>query len=88
MRVYKTQYSYYCGVDLHSRSLFVKVLHPNDESLSQAQAAEWSLLLKEEVGHVLIAVLEEWGWPPGQGLASVREEVLGYFRNQVERTRC
>lgn len=60
MRVYKTQYSYYCGVDLHSRSLFVKVLHPNDESLSQAQAAEWSLLLKEEVGHVLIAVLEEW----------------------------
>jgi len=62
-----------------------KALHPNDEALSQTQAAEWSHLLKEEGGDVLIAVLEEWGWPPGQGLASVREEVLGYFRNQVER---
>jgi hypothetical protein len=62
-----------------------KALHPNDEALSQNQAAEWSHLLKEEGGDVLIAVLEEWGWPPGQGLASVRKEVLGYFRNQVER---
>ena len=26
MRVYKTQHSYYCGVDLHARSLFVNVL--------------------------------------------------------------
>ena len=26
MRVYKTQHQYYCGVDLHARSLFVNVL--------------------------------------------------------------
>ena len=26
MRVYKTQHAYYCGVDLHARSLFVNVL--------------------------------------------------------------
>ena len=25
MRVYKTQHSYYCGVDLHARSLFVRL---------------------------------------------------------------
>jgi hypothetical protein len=40
-----------------------KALHPNDEELSQNQTAEWSHLLKEEGGDVLIAVLEEWGWP-------------------------
>jgi len=26
MRTYKTQHSYYCGVDLHARSLFVHIL--------------------------------------------------------------
>ena len=26
MRVYKTQHQYYCGVDLHARSLFVNIL--------------------------------------------------------------
>jgi hypothetical protein len=26
MRVYRTQHQYYCGVDLHARSLFVNVL--------------------------------------------------------------
>jgi hypothetical protein len=62
-----------------------QALHPNDEALSQAQVAGWSHLLKEEGGEVLIAVLEEWGWPPGKGLATVREEVLGYFRNHVHR---
>ena len=60
-------------------------LHPNDEALSQNRVAEWSRLLKEEGGDVLIATLEEWGWPPGKALAAVREEVLGYFRNQVHR---
>lgn len=60
-------------------------LHPNDEASSQSRVAEWSHLLKEEGGAVLIAVLEEWGWPPGKVLAAVRGEVLGYFRNQVER---
>ena len=28
---------------------------------------------------------EEWDWPSAKGLQAVREEVLGYFRNQVDR---
>jgi transposase len=36
MRVYKTQHSYYCGVDLHARSLFVNVLdHTGKTQLAQ-----------------------------------------------------
>ena len=60
-------------------------LHPHDEEKSRSQAAEWSHLLKGEGGHVLIATLKEWGWPPGKALAAVRRDVLGYFRNQVHR---
>ena len=26
MRVYKTQHLYYCGVDLHARSLYINIL--------------------------------------------------------------
>ena len=33
----------------------------------------------------MIAVLEEWSWPAAKGLAAVRQEVLGYFRNHVHR---
>ena len=33
----------------------------------------------------MIGVLESWGWPNRKGLAAVRGEVLGYFRNQVDR---
>ena len=33
----------------------------------------------------LIAVLEQWDWPTRKGLAAVRAEVLGYFRNQAHR---
>lgn len=34
----------------------------------------------------MVAVLESWEWPSVKGLAAVRAEVLGYFRNQVHRT--
>ena len=33
----------------------------------------------------MIGVLEAFAWPAVRGLAAVRAEVLGYFRNQVHR---
>jgi hypothetical protein len=60
-------------------------LHPSDEGAALGQTTSWSRLLRDEGGHAMIAVLEEWGWPATRGLAAVRDEVLGYFRNQVER---
>lgn len=60
-------------------------LHPNDEAASLDQAKEWSRILRDEGGNVMIGVLESWDWPVRKGLASVRAEVLGYFRNQVHR---
>ena len=33
----------------------------------------------------MVAVLENWDWPSVKGLGAVRAEVLGYFRNQVDR---
>jgi hypothetical protein len=60
-------------------------LHPTDQEAALAQTKSWSELLRDEGGEVLMAVLEEWGWPSVKGLAAVREEVLGYLRNQVHR---
>jgi hypothetical protein len=60
-------------------------LHPNDEAASSDQAKEWSRILREEGGAVMIGVLESWDWPTRKGLAGVRAEVLGYFGNQVHR---
>jgi hypothetical protein len=61
------------------------VLHPNDEDAALAQTKAWSRQLRDEGGEVMVAVLENWDWPSVKGLASVRAEVLGYFRNQVDR---
>jgi len=61
------------------------VLHPNDEDAALEQTKAWSRLLREEGGEVMIAVLENWDGPSRKGLGSVRAEVLGYFRNQVDR---
>jgi hypothetical protein len=61
------------------------VLHPDDEGATLEQTKAWSRVLRDEGGEVMIAVLENWDWPNAKGLASVREEVLGYFRNQVHR---
>jgi hypothetical protein len=60
-------------------------LHPTDEAMALEQTQAWSRLLRDEGGEVMIAVLEAWDWPGVRGLAAVRAEVLGYFRNQVHR---
>ena len=61
-----------------------RALHPSDEAAAE-QTTTWSRLLHDEGGDVLIAVLEAWDWPSAKGLAAVRADVLGYFRNQVHR---
>ena len=46
MRTYKTQHSYYCGVDLHARSLFVNVLDDTGKTrLAQDLPASPSVFL-------------------------------------------
>jgi len=60
-------------------------LHPTDAEAALTQTKSWSCLLRDEGGHVMIGVLEAWDWPIRKGLAAVRAEVLGYFRNQVAR---
>lgn len=60
-------------------------LHPCDGDAALAQTKSWSRVLRDEGGDVMIAVLENWDWSGVRGLAAVREEVLGYFRNQVHR---
>lgn len=60
-------------------------LHPTDEVAALEQAKSWSRLLRDEGGHAMIAALGAWEWPVRKGLSVVREEVLGYFGNQVDR---
>ena len=60
-------------------------LHPGDASAALEQTKAWSRVPRGEGGEVMIAVPEAWDWPGATGLAPVREEVLGYFRNQVHR---
>jgi hypothetical protein len=60
-------------------------LFPTDEVAALTQTKSWSRLLREEGGDAMIAVLENWDWPGVRGLAAVRDDVLGYFENQVHR---
>lgn len=60
-------------------------LFPADELAALDQTKAWSRLLRDEGGHALIGVLEDWDWPNRPGLPAVRAEVLGYVRNQVHR---
>lgn len=60
-------------------------LHPADDAAALEQTKSWSRVLRDEGGDAMIAVLEEWAWPPRPGLAGVRAEVLTYFRNQAHR---
>lgn len=62
-----------------------QALHPADEAKSVEQTKAWSRILRDEGGETMIAVLEAWDWPAAKGLTAVRDEVLGYFRNQVHR---
>jgi hypothetical protein len=61
------------------------VLHPDDEAAALDQTKAWSRVLRDEGGSAMIGVLESWDWPGRKGWAAVRQEVLGYFRNQVHR---
>lgn len=60
-------------------------LFPTDDVAALDQTKAWSRLLRDEGGHAMIGVLESWDWPTRTGLSVVREEVLGYFGNQVDR---
>jgi len=60
-------------------------LHPTDEVAALDQTKQWSRVLRDEGGEVMIAVLESWEWPSRKGLLTVRAEALGYFGNQVHR---
>jgi hypothetical protein len=63
-----------------------KALHPADEAQALEQMQLWKRLLKEEGGWTLLAVWEAWDWPERRaGLREVRDEVLGFFRNQAHR---
>ena len=62
-----------------------KALYPSDDAKASAQTKSWSSVLREEGGAVLLSVWNEFAWPSQRGLPAVREEVLGYFRNQVHR---
>lgn len=66
-------------------SRLAKALHPSDEAKALEQTKLWSGALRDEGGHALIGVWEAFDWPATRGLSAVREEVLGYFRNQVHR---
>ena len=64
-----------------------KVLHPQDEKASQAQAEQWCSLLKAEGGAVLLEVLRQWDWPARKS-AALREQwatVQTYFANNLHR---
>jgi len=60
-------------------------VHPSDETAALEQTKAWSRMLRDEGGEVMIAVLEEWSYTAAKGVGAVRQEVLGYFRNQVHR---
>lgn len=62
-----------------------RALHPGGESAAAEQTRAWSRLLRDEGGEVLVAAPEATDWPGVKGLAAVRAEELGYFRNQVRR---
>ena len=66
-------------------SKLARALHPQDEAAARAQTQSWLQLLRSEGGHVLWSVWSEFDWPASRALATVRAEVLGYFRNQVQR---
>jgi len=52
-------------------------LRPGDEAAALEQAKGWTRLLRDEGGHAMIAVREEWEWPSMRGLAAVRAAVPG-----------
>ena len=37
MRFYNTQHAFYCGIDLHARSMFTHILDPYNTTIDKAQ---------------------------------------------------
>jgi hypothetical protein len=60
-------------------------LHPEDEGKAEEQAREWRVLLKQEGGTVLGAVLSEWDWPRRSGLGEAVSELVGYLSRHAHR---
>jgi hypothetical protein len=63
-----------------------KALHPKDEAQAEAAAGQWCRLLKDEGGALVMAVLQQWDWPPRQpALRAQLAQVLDYFGKNVHR---
>jgi hypothetical protein len=60
-------------------------LHPDDEAQAEEQARQWRMLLKDEGGAVLGAVLSEWDWPQRSGLKGAVDEMVGYLERHAHR---
>ena len=65
--------------------MWATALHPADASAANEQTTSWSRVLRDGGGDAMTAVLEAWEWPRAASAASVREDVLTYFRNQRHR---
>jgi hypothetical protein len=63
-----------------------RLLFPKDEEQAEEQARQWCVLLKEEGGAFLAAVLRHWDWPRRPGLAEKVAEVVDYLEKNAHRT--
>lgn len=63
-------------------------LHPEDQTKAEEQAHQWRVLLKEEGGAVLGAVLSEWDRPKRSGLSDAADELVGYLERHAQRSRA
>jgi hypothetical protein len=60
-------------------------LHPEDQAQAEEQARQWRVLLKDEGGAVLGAVLSQWDWPKRAGLSEAVDELVGYLERHADR---
>jgi hypothetical protein len=60
-------------------------LHPEDQAKAEEQARQWRVLLKDEGGAVLGAVLSQWDWPKRAGLSEAVDELVGYLERHAHR---
>ena len=68
MRFYNTMHPYYCGIDLHARSLYVCIIDQSGEVLVHkeipAKPEKLHELLKPYIGHIVVGVecMHCWYW--------------------------
>src|SRR5258708_1322617 len=60
-------------------------LYPEDEARAEEQARQWRVLLQDEGGAVLGAVLSQWDWPKRSGLSEAVDELVGYLERHAHR---